>query len=81
MPLFLQLCIEEFHGISLDLLGNLDIGLHRLVVGVTGPLHHNLGRDAAGEGETDEGAPGGMSANQVAFWIGLFLALPSFVAV
>ena len=51
-PLLLQFIIKEFHGIHLGLLGNLDIRLHRMVVGVAGPFHHNLGRDAAGEGES-----------------------------
>ena len=64
--LFLHLLLEELHGIGLCLLGNLDIGLHGLVVGVAGPLHHNLRRDTSGEGETDEGTPGSMGTNQVA---------------
>ena len=47
--LLLHFLLEEFHGIGLGLLGNDDVGFHGLVVGVAGPLHHNLRRDATGE--------------------------------
>ena len=45
--LFLHLLLKELHGIGLGLLGNLDIGHHGLIVGVAGPFHHYLRRDAA----------------------------------
>ena len=45
-----------------------------------GPLHHNLGRDAAGEGETDEGAPGGMSANHLVLRESFLDSIPGTVA-
>ena len=64
--LLAQRVLKSLHGIGLGLLGNLDIRLHGLVVGVAGPLHHHLGRDTAGEGDTDEGTPGGMGTYQVA---------------
>ena len=64
--LLLHLLLEELHGIGLGLLGNLDIGLHGLIVGVAGPLHHHLGRNAAGEREADERTAGSVGANQVA---------------
>ncbi len=44
--LFLYFLLEELHGIGLGLLGNLDIGLHGLIVGVAGPFHYHLRRDA-----------------------------------
>jgi len=53
--LLLHLGLKELHGIGLGLLGYLNIRLHRLIVGMAGPLHHNLRRYAAGECETDEG--------------------------
>ena len=77
--LFLHFLLEELHGIGLGLLGNLDIGLHGLVVGVAGPLHQHLRRDAAGEGETDEGTPGGMGTYQVALGGSLFHTFPTLV--
>ena len=38
------------HLAGLDAVDDVDAGFHRLVVGVAGPLHHDVGRDAAGEG-------------------------------
>ena len=38
------------HLAGLDAVDDVDVGLHRLVVGVAGPFHHDVGRDAAGEG-------------------------------
>ena len=75
----LQFGLEELHGIGLGLLGNLDIGLHGLIVGVAGPLHHHLGRNAAGEGEADEGAASCVGANQVALGGSLLHTFTAFV--
>ena len=38
------------HLAGLDAVDDVDVGLHRLVVGVAGPFHHDVGRDASGEG-------------------------------
>ena len=48
------------HSVGLGAGGNVDVGFHGFVVGVAGPFHDYLGRDAAGEGETDEGASAGL---------------------
>ena len=45
-----------FAHLGLGLLGNLNLRSHSLAVEVAGPLHHHLRRDAAGEGEANEGA-------------------------
>ena len=79
MQLLLHLLLEELHCIGLGFLGNLDIGLHGLVVGVAGPFHDNLGRDAAGEGEADEGAASCVGANQVALGGSLLHTFTTFV--
>ena len=42
---------------------------------MAGPFHDHLGRDAAGEGEADEGASAGMGADFGPFGIDLGLAL------
>lgn len=54
--------VEVGHGLTLFGLGDIDIGFHGGVVGVTGPLHDDIGREAHGEGVTDEGALTGMGA-------------------
>lgn len=60
--LLLQCLIKQFHCIDLGLLGNINIRLHGLVVGVAGPFHDNLRRDTAGESKADEGTAAGMGA-------------------
>lgn len=40
------------------------------------PFHHNLRRDSAGEGKTNEGASAGMSADDFIFGLDAFLSLP-----
>ena len=79
LPLFLQFLVKELHGIGLSLLGNGNVWFHSLVIGVAGPFHHHLGRDAAGKGETDEGTPGGMGTNQIALGGSLFHTFPTLV--
>ena len=39
------------HLAGLDAVYDVDVGLHRLVVGVAGPFHHDVGRDASGSGQ------------------------------
>ena len=56
---------KDCHLFGLDFLGNIDVGLHGLVVFVAGPFHDYLGRNAAGQGEADEGAAAGMSTHQI----------------
>ena len=48
--------IELTHDISLDVVRNVDVGLHRFVVTVSCPLHHDLRWDAEGKGIADKGA-------------------------
>ena len=47
--------IELTHGICLNVVCNVDVGLHRLVVAVPRPLHHDLRRNAKGKCITDKG--------------------------
>ncbi len=47
---------------------------------MAGPFHHYLRRDAAGKGETNEGAAAGMGANHLIFRESLFDTLASTVA-
>ena len=52
-------CGDFCHSVGLGAGGDVDVGFHGFVVGVAGPFHDYLGRDAAGDGEADEGAPAG----------------------
>ena len=69
----LQTCsssIQEIHLghlAGLDAVDDVDVGLHRFVVGVAGPFHHDVGRDAAGEGLDDEGLASGVGTDQGPF--------------
>ena len=56
--------IELTHGISLNVVRNVDVGLHRLVVTVPRPFHHNLRRNTQGKGITDKGASASMRTEQ-----------------
>lgn len=47
---------------------------------MAGPFHHHLRRDAAGKGETNEGAAAGVGANHLVFRKSLFDTLASTVA-
>ena len=44
----LQQIVEFGHGLGLDGVHNVDVRLHGLVVGVAGPFHDNVGRNAHG---------------------------------
>ena len=63
--------IKLRHRTRLDGIHDVDIRLHSLVVGVTGPFHDDIGRDAHGEGIDDKGAATGVGADQ--FPLGLDL--------
>ena len=63
--------IKPRHRTRLDGIHDVDIRLHSLVVGVTGPFHDDIGRDAHGEGIDDKGAATGVGADQ--FPLGLDL--------
>ena len=54
-----------------DFFGDVDVGFHSFVVGVAGPFHDDLGRDAAREGEADEGAATCVGADEFVFGTGL----------
>ena len=72
----LQVLVEEAHRGCLCLFGDVDVWAHCLVVGVAGPFHYDLRRDAAGEGETDECPSAGVGADERPLWVGFlnFLA-------
>lgn len=65
---FVELC----HGLALSGLGDVDVGLHGGVVGVAGPLHDDIGGDAHGEGDADEGAAAGVGAQDGVLGLCLF---------
>ena len=56
--------IKLRHRTGLDRIHNVDVGLHGLVVGVAGPLHHDVRGDAEGQGIDDEGAAASMGADE-----------------
>ena len=56
--------IELTHRISLDVVRNIDIGLHSLVVAVPRPFHHDLRRNTQGKGITDKGTPTSVRTEQ-----------------
>ena len=60
-----------FDGVFLGVFGDVDVGLHGLVVAVAGPFHHDLRRDATGEGQADEGAAAGVGAQHLVLGKGL----------
>ena len=63
--------IKLRHRTCLDGVHDVDVGLHGLVVGVTGPFHHDVRGDAEGQGVDNEGAAAGVGADQ--FPLGLDL--------
>ena len=67
-------------GISLRILGDVDVGLHGFVVAVTGELHHNVRGDAVGEGKADEGLAAGVGANEFVLGIDFIVAVAVAVA-
>ena len=71
--------IEFTHGIGLNVVCNIDVGLHRLVVAVPRPLHHDLRRDTQSKGITDKGTTTSMRTEQGIFRRHLFDALVPFV--
>ena len=71
--------IKLTHGISLDVVCNIDVGLHSLVVAVPRPLHHDLRWDAEGKGVTDKGATTSIRTKQSIFRRHLIDALVPFV--
>ena len=67
--------VDDFHCVGFGLFGDVDVGAHCLVVGVAGPFHHDLRRDAAGQGEADECPAPGVGADERPFGVGLLYFL------
>ena len=57
--------IQLRHLTCLNTVNDIDVRFHGLVVGVAGPFHHDVGRDAEGEGVYDEGAAAGVGADEL----------------
>ena len=57
--------IKLRHRTGLDRIHDIDIGFHGLVVGMTGPFHHDVRGDAEGEGVDDEGTAARMGADEL----------------
>ena len=71
--------IELTHSIRLDVVRNVNVGLHSLIVAVPRPLHHDLRWDAEGKGVTDKGAPASVRTEQSIFRSHLIDALVPFI--
>ena len=71
--------IQLRHFAGLDTVDDVNIWLHGLVVVVAGPFHHDIRRDAEGEGVDDEGTAAGMGADEFPFRMNFILALIAFV--
>ena len=56
-----------FDGVFLGVFGDVDVGLHGLVVAVAGEFHNNVRRDSVGEGEADEGLSAGVRSDEGVF--------------
>ena len=50
---FIQRFFHGIHGVCLGFFSDVDVRLHGFVIDMAGELHHNLRRDAAGEGHAD----------------------------
>ena len=64
-PVVLNQPIKLRHRTGLDGIHNVNIRFHGLVVGVAGPFHHDIGRDAQGQGVDDECASAGVGADEL----------------
>lgn len=70
--------IKSGHGCCLDIIGNVNVWFHRLVVGMPRPFHDDLRRYSEGEGVTDECASACMRTKQCVLWchdVDTFIAL------
>ena len=67
--------LENGHLLGLDLFGNVDVGFHSFIVGMAGPFHHHLRRDATCKRKTDECAAAGVGAYKFILRTGFFFAL------
>ena len=63
----LERLLHLLDGVFLGGFCNVDLRLHGFVIGMAGEFHHNLGRDANGEHETDEGLAAAMGADFAVF--------------
>ena len=68
--------LENGHLLGLDFLGNVDVRSHGFVVGVAGPFHHHLGRNATSKCKTYEGTAASSSCGTPTGW-----SLPYYWAV
>ena len=59
--------IEFTHSIRLDVVCNINVGFHCLVVAMSRPLHHHLRRNAQSEDVTDERSATDVRAKQGIF--------------
>ena len=67
------------HLAGLDAVYDVDVGLHRLVVGVAGPFHHDVGRDASGKSLNDECLAASVGTDQRPFRMNLIKTDAAFV--
>ena len=78
--LFLLECLFQLaNGIFLRILSDVDVRLHRLVVGVSGEFHHDIRSDADGQGKADEGLATGMRTDE--FVLGIDVIMTSTIPI
>ena len=77
--LLFKITFKQSHLFGFCLLCYVDVWLHCAVVGVAGPLHYYLWRDAAGQCEADEGTTAGVGAYEFVFRFGFFYSLPGTI--
>ena len=71
--------VHLIHFLSFDLVNDVNVWLHGLVVAVAGPLHDDARRDALGEGVDNECSSSGMSSDQLPLLCDLINSFVSFV--
>ena len=67
------------HRTGLDGVHDVNVGLHGLVIGVAGPFHHDVRRDAEGQGVYNESATAGVGADEFPLGLDLVGADVAFV--
>ena len=71
--------VKLVHGISLNIIGYVNVGLHGFIITVSCPFHDDARWDSSGEGVDDECSSSGMSSDQLPFLCDLINSFVSFV--
>ena len=79
MRLQLDKVVQLVHLLRLDGVRDIYVRLHRLVVGVPRPLHHDVDGDSGGQRIADEGAAGGVGGEKLVFLFHLIRTFPAMI--